>query len=211
MINKLAESRLATWVRYRSNLAWDKVFVLQKALARQEKFESVVSLLQENIDVESPREEAGRVIWWVWFFIALLIGTLEVMSVTFVLLWIAIGALLTAVFAVFFRDIWLQLVMFTFFSAGLLVVTRPLARRWRGQKTFPDRHDALLGQTGVVVRSGQASDLGTVRIHGELWSAVANEPLHSGQTVRVVSATATVLTVASVEEPGPQAPPPEWS
>ena len=164
-----------------------------------------------QVEVSNHREEVGRLVWWLWFLIALSVGILEIMSVTFVLLWIAVGALLTTVFALFVHNIGLQLLLFASLSTVLFVVTRPFARRWRGHKTIPDRNDTLVGLTGVVVTSAPEGELGTVRIHGELWSAVAHQPLYGGQTIRVVTATATVLTVEPMEEPGPQASSSEWS
>ena len=42
---------------------------------------------------------------------------------------------------------------------------------------------------------------GGVQTHGEIWSAVADVPIHAGDTVRIVAVNGLLLTVASAPQP----------
>jgi membrane-bound serine protease (ClpP class) len=55
------------------------------------------------------------------------------------------------------------------------------SRKWR---TSTGREE-LIGSQGVVVTPLQAGVEGMIRVHGELWSAVATQRVPEGQTVRV--------------------------
>ncbi|OFW75458.1 MAG: hypothetical protein A2201_13060 [Alicyclobacillus sp. RIFOXYA1_FULL_53_8] len=134
--------------------------------------------------------------WWVWLLIALVLGVIELSSVTFVLLWLAVAALLTTFLTPIVQNVWAQLVVFAIASVVLFVATRPLARKWRAStKKYPSRLETMVNKTGIVVTSGGEDTLATVRIQGELWSAEAVEDLRVGDHVIVKSATAAVLMV----------------
>jgi membrane protein implicated in regulation of membrane protease activity len=138
--------------------------------------------------------------WWVWLVVAFAIGIIEVTTLTFVLLWIAIGAFVTALLTPFVTSPWVQLLIFAVVSIVLLVATRPLSRKWKQRRTYPARTDNLIGETGVVVTEGQPGAFATVRVKGDLWSARSDHPLRPGQTIVVVAASSTVLTVDPKED-----------
>lgn len=138
--------------------------------------------------------------WWVWLIIALVLGITEVLSTTFVLMWIAIGGVITAVMALFVPDLWLQTGIFAVASAALLVITRPSVRKWRGVQTIPTPADRMVGKIGLVVTAPQQEQLGTIRIQGELWSVSSNETLTRGMEVVVVKADSSVLVVNGVQK-----------
>jgi membrane-bound serine protease (ClpP class) len=57
--------------------------------------------------------------------------------------------------------------------------------------------DTLLGEVGEVV--GPIDPTGTIRIHGELWTAAAKSPIEPGQAVRIVGRDGLRLLVEPVE------------
>ncbi|SFU91041.1 NfeD family protein [Alicyclobacillus macrosporangiidus] len=138
--------------------------------------------------------------WWIWLIVAFAIGIVEVATFTFVLLWIALGAFVTAILSPLIGSVWGQLLLFAVVSAVLLVATRPLVRRWRQRRTYPERREAMIDKRGVVVKEAQPGAFAMVRVQGELWSARSGHPLRRGQAVVVRDATATVLTVEPAEE-----------
>ena len=138
--------------------------------------------------------------WWAWLIIAFVIGIVEVSSFTFVLLWFAIAAFVTALLSTGVHDVWIQLLVFAVLGVALFVATRPLARKWKQQKSYPDRSDTMIGKTGVVVTAAEPGAFATVRVQGDLWSARSNSELKPGQPVMVRAASATVLTVEPIRE-----------
>lgn len=134
--------------------------------------------------------------WWVWVLIALVLGIVELSSVTFVLLWVAVAALVTAVLTPAIHSMWVQLVVFAVISVVLFAVTRPVARKWRNSgKKYQNRLEGMVNRTGIVMTEGGSDAFATVRIQGELWSAESEEDLHAGEHVVVKEANAAVLKV----------------
>jgi membrane protein implicated in regulation of membrane protease activity len=140
------------------------------------------------------------VAWWIWVVIALVIGIVEVTTFTFVLLWIAIAGLITALLTPVVTNVWMQLLVFAIISTILFTVTRPLARRWKQNRTYERPNETIVGQIGYVVSEARLGTFATVRVQGDLWSAQASVGLQVGQQVIVESASSTVLTVAPTGE-----------
>ena len=77
--------------------------------------------------------------WWLWILGALLCGIVEVMSVSFVFLMLAIGALAAGITAACGANLMVQLIVFIVVSVALLVVLRPFLRDGSNGRTttFP--------------------------------------------------------------------------
>lgn len=133
--------------------------------------------------------------WWIWLIVSLIVGIIELTTMTFVLLWIAVAGALTTVLSLVLPELWAQVLVFAIVSVVLVVITRPLVRKWKQAKTFPNRLETMIGKTGVVVTPAEPGAFATVRIEGDLWSAESASQLHAGQSVVVHKASATVLTV----------------
>ncbi|HEY0284573.1 MAG TPA: nodulation protein NfeD [Vicinamibacterales bacterium] len=55
--------------------------------------------------------------------------------------------------------------------------------------------EGLMGETGDAVESIGPSTPGRVRVHGEIWNAISNEPIASGDRVTVTNVNGLTLTV----------------
>lgn len=86
--------------------------------------------------------------WWIWLIVAGVLGIIEVSTVTFVLLWIAIGAVVTAVFSPLISSAWGQLLLFAVVSLILYWATRPLVKKWKNKRKYVNPVESLVGKTG---------------------------------------------------------------
>jgi membrane protein implicated in regulation of membrane protease activity len=109
--------------------------------------------------------------WIVWLFVAAVLGVAELMTTTFALGIIAIGALVAAGAGAMHLGIPFQLLAFVVASAAGLGFVLPIARRHIKQppllKTGPA---ALIGRSARVLEEVTEHG-GRVRIGGEIWSA----------------------------------------
>ena len=109
--------------------------------------------------------------WIVWLVVAAVLGVAELMTTTFALGIIAIGALVAAGVGAMHLAIPLQLLAFVVASAAGLGFVLPIARRHVKQppllKTGPA---ALVGRSARVLEEVTEHG-GRVRIGGEIWSA----------------------------------------
>jgi membrane protein implicated in regulation of membrane protease activity len=138
---------------------------------------------------------------WVWLCVALILGALELATTTFVLMWIAVAALLTAGLALGVPQLQWQAVWFAAVSAVLLLATRSVSRRWRANRLqLPQPQHALVGKRGRVVTGAEPGALGTVQVQGHIWSCRSDARLQAGDEVVVQRVNGAVLTVTSVAQ-----------
>lgn len=134
----------------------------------------------------------------VWLVAAVLLGILEVMSLDFVLIMLAAGALAGAGAAALGAPLIVQVGA----AAGVAVVgifaVRPIAlRHLRSGPSALTGVDALIGKKVTVLEALTPSD-GRVKLNGEIWSAQLEEgwdelPADStGTVVEIRGATAII-------------------
>ena len=109
--------------------------------------------------------------WIVWLIVAAVLGVAELMTTTFALGIIAVGALVAAGVGALGLGITFQLLAFVVASAAGLGFVLPVARRHIKHppllKTGPA---ALVGRSAMVLEEVTEHG-GRVRIGGEIWSA----------------------------------------
>jgi membrane protein implicated in regulation of membrane protease activity len=144
--------------------------------------------------------------WLAWVGLALALGAIEVISVAFVFLMLAGGALAGAVAAAVGFPLEVQVITSVVVAGALLLVVRPAIK---GRFMVTDRRDigaiAQVGRSALVLQTVTEHD-GRVKLSGETWSARTapdSAACLPGQEVRVVSiegATAIVSSVADGRE-----------
>ncbi len=137
-------------------------------------------------------------VWVFWLIIALVLGVVEVFTLTAALGLLGGAAVLASVSAAIGLPMTLQLLVFAFASVAGFVALRPITQRRRRQPRLARVGvDALAGRPAYVVQDVTDRD-GTVRISGEEWPARAFDQslvVPAGATVDVIQidgATAVV-------------------
>lgn len=124
----------------------------------------------------------------IWFGAMVLFLWLEASTVGVVSIWFAVGALGAMITAICGGELWLQAVVFSVLSIGLLASLRPLVRKYFKPKLVKTNVDAVVGATGRVMEEIQ-NDLSTgrVKIAGLEWSARSShgEPIPVDTMIRV--------------------------
>ena len=139
-----------------------------------------------------------------WFIIALAGFILEMLQPGIYLIFFAIGAFITGLFATAITSIPAQLMGFALFSAASIILLRSLVygRRFDGIGTNTDR---LMGKPALVTIRIPKGMHGFVKVGSEIWMATADEEIQKGETVEIVSlsgATLTVRRTSKTEENG---------
>jgi membrane protein implicated in regulation of membrane protease activity len=145
--------------------------------------------------------------WLAWLGLALVLGAVEAVSVDFVFLMLAGGALAGSVAAAFAAPFAVQVVSAVVVAAALLLTVRPVVQR---HFLVPEGHGqigapAQVGRSALVLQTVTEHD-GRVKLGGETWSARTAPDTAvclPGQEVRVVAiegATAIVSNIADGQE-----------
>ncbi|SDD72270.1 Membrane protein implicated in regulation of membrane protease activity [Paenibacillus sp. UNCCL117] len=142
-------------------------------------------------------------LWAIWLIIAGVLLIAEMMTLTFYLLWIAVGAAVAAAMA----WLWPGLVIWQVFAGCIVVLvltifTKPITRRFRSSGSYRDAVDELVGKTGVVLEPIEPGAQGLVRVGSEMWSARAEERIAEGETVTVQARSSTHLFVQKAKGDG---------
>ncbi len=139
---------------------------------------------------------------WHWVGLGIVLMAIEVAVGTFDLLWVSIGAFLTAVFTLIAPPPiggWEgQLTFFGFAAIAFVVSGRTIFRGLRNRaSTHPNLNDRLANMVG---QHGQATTVfdggsGKVKVGDTVWLAQAEGPINAGDGVTVVGADRGVLKV----------------
>lgn len=109
--------------------------------------------------------------WAIWLIVAGILLVLEMMTMTFYLLWLCIGSLVAVVVALVAPEAYFwQVALGCLVAVVLTVFTKPLSRKFRTAKGFKDIGTELVGKQGVVVESIEPGQYGIVKV-GEIRGA----------------------------------------
>ncbi|HUX40149.1 MAG TPA: NfeD family protein [Rectinemataceae bacterium] len=138
----------------------------------------------------------------VWAIVGVALVIAELMSMSFVLVFFGVGALLTALLVALkiLSGFYAPIVVFSVASLALMALMRSFVkRRFSGHKDMmPD----YLGQVLLVVKDIPAGGEGTVSWRGSEWLAFADETtgIAAGDRARVIGRDGIRLMVERVEK-----------
>lgn len=125
--------------------------------------------------------------WHLWLLAGIAVSALELHFGNFVLIWFGVGALASAAGAALGLPLDAQLLTFLLTSCALFGASRTLFKRLfaRGPDRIHHGEAAMIGAEATVVQALNET-FGSVRLHGELWSARSLEgAVAAGEAVRV--------------------------
>lgn len=137
-----------------------------------------------------------------WIIVALVCGAVEIFTVGFWFLYLAVSALVVAlaVSIDWFPQIETQLLVFAFLTILLVIFTRPLVIKLIKTNETASNVKALVGQKGISIEKIVPLHYGQVKLNGEIWTAVSSEEIEAGTLVEVAAIEGVKLIVQKVQE-----------
>lgn len=110
--------------------------------------------------------------WAAWMVLAALLAMAEMLTLDFMLLMLAVGALAGGLVALAFPGlIWVQFLVAVVVAVAMLGLLRPtLLRKLRDLPGYRSSIDKMVGSSGVALTEITAS-AGEVKVAGEVWTA----------------------------------------
>lgn len=137
--------------------------------------------------------------WQIWLILAGIFIIFEMITVGFLVFWLAIGSLIAMVISIFAPDaIVLQTAIFVISSSLLILFTKPLVDKYITKKTVPTNINTLIGKKAkVIVDINYLDSTGQVKVAGEIWSAKTNseEIIPQGTEVEILQIDGVKLLV----------------
>ena len=107
-----------------------------------------------------------------WLIAAAVLLILELLTMGLTTIWFAGGALVGALTAALHLPVGVQVAAFVVVSVVLLIVTRPLAKKYLNSRTVKTNADSLVGRSCIVTQTiDNLRAEGQVTIMGQVWTA----------------------------------------
>lgn len=147
----------------------------------------------------------GQLGLWHWLGLAIALLVIEMMTGTFDLLWVAVAAAMTCLFAGLAPDMWTdwpyQVGFFSIVAIALVFIGRTLfAGMLHPATSHPELNNRSLQMVGkrAVVASAFKAGIGTVKVGDSIWRAEGENGLEVGQEVEIIRSAGSTVTVQAV-------------
>lgn len=142
---------------------------------------------------------------FVWLGLMILFLIAEGATVSLVSLWFAAGAVVAMFAALLGAGAWLQTGLFLVVSGALLLMLRPIVRRYLVPKITATNVDSLVGATGLVTEAiDNVTASGQVKLGAMEWTArsTTGENIPQGTLIRVdrIEGVKVYVTPVNVSE-----------
>ncbi len=136
---------------------------------------------------------------WLIIFIALVV--IELITVGLVSVWFAAGAVAAFITSYFTDSMFIQIPIFIVVSIISLIITRPLVKKWSSKNIIKTNVNKLIGETAVVLEDLSKTNMGKVKVDGQIWSAINSEKgkIKKDEEVEVLSIEGVKLIVRKKE------------
>lgn len=141
---------------------------------------------------------------FVWLGLVILFLIAEGATVSLVSLWFAAGAVVAMFAALLGAGVWLQTGLFLAVSGALLLMLRPIVRRYLVPKITATNVDSLVGATGLVTEAiDNVTASGQVKLGAMEWTArsTTGENIPQGTLIRVDRIEGVKVYVTPVNVP----------
>jgi len=138
----------------------------------------------------------------IWFWLALFIVALmvEIITADMISIWFALAAIPSFIIALAGGHIIWQIVSFIIFTAVLLILTRPVVKKYLKTNEIKTNVDAMIGMTVKVIKEITPDDIGRVVVRSIDWAAVSKETILVGEHARVLDVDGNKLIVEKIEK-----------
>lgn len=142
--------------------------------------------------------------WQIWVILAGIFVIFEMVIPTdFLIFWVGMGALITAVVSIFTDNITVQIAVFCISSILLIFCTKPFVKKFmKNSANINTNAYSIIGKTGIVISEiDSISGKGQIKVGTEVWSAKTNTQakIEEGTLVKVDSIDG-VKAIVSVKE-----------
>ncbi|MDR2873345.1 MAG: NfeD family protein [Methanobrevibacter sp.] len=132
--------------------------------------------------------------FWIVLAVACILG--ELLTVTFFLLSVAVGAGFGALANYLNFDPTIQMAVFIIVTLICVLLSRPIAKKLTNNSSSKKSNaDRLIGEEAIVIKEIIPDYMGTVKILGDTWRAIANEEISVDKKVIVKEINGVKLVV----------------
>lgn len=110
-----------------------------------------------------------------WLILIIILIIIESITVGLVSIWFVVGALASFIVSYFTENIFIQVPIFILVSILVLILTRPIAKKYVSKNIIKTNVNKLIGETAIVIEDITKTSMGKVKVDGQIWSALNSE------------------------------------
>lgn len=141
--------------------------------------------------------------WQIWLIAAGVFFILEIITIGFLVFWLAIGCLLAMLISFFTDSIIIQTTVFVVSSGILIFATKPLVKKLAEKDTAKTNVYSLAGKKAIVIEDiDWSTGSGQIKVDGQIWSAKTKEQIRilKGTKVEIESVEGVKAFVKPLKE-----------
>lgn len=133
--------------------------------------------------------------WVFWLILVIILTIIELATTNLLTIWFVISGIVAMVLSFFIDDVAIISTIFAILGIILLVLSRPLVKKIRSNKTEKTNLERIIGNTGVVTEEIKRNSVGEVKVDGKKWSAISKSKISVGEEVVVEAIDGVKLIV----------------
>lgn len=137
---------------------------------------------------------------YLWLGVALVLGAMEVASLSLTTIWFVVSALCAMIISFFTDSFLIQFAIFVVVGVILLATTRPILKKFINQNDTKTNADRIIGMEGIVTEEINKNKTGEVKVDGKKWTACADAKIEIGSTVEILEINGVKVKVRKVGE-----------
>ena len=138
-------------------------------------------------------------LWIVWLIIIIVLSFFEAATVNLVSIWFIVSGLISLIISFFEIPFWIQFAVFVIVGILLMLITKPLIKRFVKPKNIKTNFDRVIGMTGIVTEEISKNKVGEVKVDGKNWSAISTQKISKGEEVIIENIDGVKLKVHKLD------------
>lgn len=137
--------------------------------------------------------------WTMWLIVIILLTLVEVMTINLTTIWFVISGIVSLILSLFIDSFMVEFAVFTIGGILLLIITRPILKKYLNQTKVSTNLDRIIGMEGIVTEKITKNINGEVKVDGKRWTAYADKKIDKDSIVKVLKIDGVKIKVEKVE------------
>lgn len=137
---------------------------------------------------------------YVWIGLIIVLTLIEIFTTNLTTIWFVASALAALGVSFICDSVIIQFTIFALLGIFLLIITKPLVKKFMKVEGVKTNLDRVIGMKGIVTQDIVPMNIGEIKVDGKLWSAISDEKLVTGDIVEILQIDSVKLKVKKWED-----------
>jgi len=146
--------------------------------------------------------DLGNIMMFFWIFVIVVAFVIEVNTLDLVSIWFSLGAIVAFIGSLMGLSEMNQMWIFILSTSILLLLTRPLAKKYMIKNTIKTNADRLVGKIAKVTKAIHPGERGEVKIDGKYWLSFSQQEVafEVNERVEVLAIEGVKLLIGKITD-----------